>query len=176
MVVPFPETEKKSSKANKPKNRVPKNIDDLSGIEQVKAADSSFNKKEFTEGAKAAYFMFYEAINEVDEETLDDLTAPRVFDRFMEKVESLEAQGQKQVFDIKEIVEAEIVDARVHGQTAIIDVKYKANHVEFIVDGEDSLVSGDDETAKEVNTVWTWARNINAEDPNWELEDITQFA
>lgn len=174
-IVQFPEVEA-TLKPVKKKERVVKNLDDLSGVEQVKAADKSFNEKEFVDGAQYAYNMFYEAINDVDEDTLDDLTAPRLFDRFMEKVDTLEAEGKKLRIDVKEITSAEIVDAKVHGQTAIIDVKYKAQHAEYVVDAEDNVVDGDPEKTKTVDAVWTWARNVNETDPNWELEDIAALA
>lgn len=175
MVVPFPDMED-LPKPSKKKMRTVKSMDELEGIEQVKTIDTDFKEKDFVEGAKYAYNMFYDALNDVDEETLDDLTAPRLFDRYMEKVESLESEGKQQRFEVKNIISAEIVDAKVHGQTAIIDVKYKAEHVEYVVDSEENIVEGDDEKIKTVDTVWTWARNVNETDPNWELEDIAALA
>lgn len=152
------------------------NLDNLSGMEQVKAMDNAFKERDFLEGAKQGYTMFYSALNDIDEETLDDLTAPRLFDRYMDKVESLENKGHKQIVEIQSIEDASVVEAKVSGQTAIIDVKYIAKHVEYIVDGEDNIVSGDKKTVKDVTTVWTWARNVNSTDPNWELEEVSALA
>jgi len=65
-----------------------------------------------------------------------------------------------------------IVDSKVHGRTVILDVKYTASISSYVVDNQDKLVSGD-KKSKDMEMIWTWARNVDADDLNWELTDIS---
>lgn len=144
----------------------------LSDMDQLKSADRSFNEKDFLKGAKAAYEMYYEAFSSADEETLDELTAPRLFDRVMENIEEAEGQAEELKVDVHRIEKAEIVDVRVHGRSAIIDVKYVTEMAEYTQNSEGDVVAGKKDTPKKVTQIWTWARALDSDDLNWELEDI----
>lgn len=149
-----------------------KHLEGLSGVKLIEQADKDFKKKEFLSGAELAYQMYYDAINDKDEETLEGMVAPRHFDEIMESVETLESENKKRFVLIEEIENVEIVEAKLHGRTAIIDVKYVAQQTD-VIESEDL---SEDDVAKapsEVVSIWTWARSIDSEDLNWELERIT---
>ena len=149
-----------------------KHLEGLSGVKLIEQADKDFKKKEFLSGAELAYQMYYDAINDKDEETLEGMVAPRHFDEIMESVETLESENKKRFVLIEEIENVEIVESKLHGRTAIIDVKYVAQQTD-VIESEDL---SEDDVAKapsEVVSIWTWARSIDSEDLNWELERIT---
>lgn len=170
-VVTFPkkETETQTKTA---RVRAVKNLEGLSDIDQIKASDSSFNEKEFIAGAKTAYEMYYESFNEVDEETLESLLVPKLFDQVMEKVETAESEGQKLIVDVAAVSDAQIVDAKMHGRTAVIDVKYVAEQAEYTEDSDGETIKGSVDS-KKVSSVWRWVRPVDADDLNWDLESIT---
>ncbi|MFT7144740.1 MAG: putative lipid-binding transport protein (Tim44 family) [Alphaproteobacteria bacterium] len=171
-VVKFPEKTVESVKAA-PARKVSKvDMKNLSGLEQIKVVDSSFNKKDFLEGSEFAYKMYYDALNERDEETLEGMLAPRKFDEIMESVESLEEEGKQRYVAIQKIKSVEVLDARLHGRTAIIDVKYtvmQKDSIEKLNADKPSTKTKE----KEVSTVWAWAKSVDSEDLNWELESIS---
>jgi predicted lipid-binding transport protein (Tim44 family) len=150
---------------------IDKGLSHLKGVELIKKADNSFSEKEFLSGAELAYQMYYSAINEQDEETLESMMAPRKFDEIMEGIETLEAEGKKRVVLIDKIHKIEILDAKLHGLTAIIDVKYVVEQTDFIED-----LSKDPKKVKQkpkkVTSVWTWAKSVGSDDLNWELETM----
>ncbi len=175
-VVKFPmnvaEEIEESQTKPKPKVILPeKELKNLSGVELIKKADLHFNEKEFLSGAELAYQMYYDAINDMDEETLENMIAPRKFDEIMESIETLESEGKKRLVKIDKLSNIEILDAKLHGRTAIIDVKYTAMQTDVIEDLE-TKVADVKADAKEITSVWTWARSIDSDDLNWELETM----
>ena len=149
-----------------------KHLEGLSGVKLIEQADKDFKKKEFLSGAELAYQMYYDAINDKDEETLEGMVAPRHFDEIMESVETLESENKKRFVLIEEIENVEIVEAKLHGRTAIIDVKYVAQQTD-VIESEDLSEDDVEKAPSEVVSIWTWARSIDSEDLNWELERIT---
>tara|TARA_R110000868_G_scaffold218576_1_gene468970 strand:+ start:114898 stop:115545 length:648 start_codon:yes stop_codon:yes gene_type:complete len=171
-VVKFPNSEISEvvKEQVKPKHKKV-DLSKLSGLEQIKATDKSFKEKDFIAGATNAYQMYYDALNERDEKTLENMLAPRKFDEIMESIESLEEEGKQRFVDIDTFKNVEIIDARLHGRTAIIEVKYIVMQKDFIED-LDTKKSPKSLKNKEVSTVWTWARSVESDDLNWELESI----
>ena len=149
-----------------------KHLEGLSGVKLIEQADKDFKKKEFLSGAELAYQMYYDAINDKDEDTLEGMVAPRHFDEIMESVETLESENKKRFVLIEEIENVEIVEAKLHGRTAIIDVKYVAQQTD-VIESEDLNEDDVEKAPSEVVSIWTWARSIDSEDLNWELERIT---
>ena len=149
-----------------------KHLEGLSGVKLIEQADKDFKKKEFLSGAELAYQMYYDAINDKDEDTLEGMVAPRHFDEIMESVETLESENKKRFVLIEKIENVEIVEAKLHGRTAIIDVKYVAQQTD-VIESEDLSEDDVEKAPSEVVSIWTWARSIDSEDLNWELERIT---
>lgn len=170
-IVPFPEM----TPTEKPKvvqKPMKKDIQGLSGVAQIQAMDPSFNEKEFLSGATSAYDMYIDAYNERDEEALDALLAPKKLDEVMDDIEALEEDGKQRLFVLEKMENVEIIDAKLHGRTAIIDVKYTALQKESVskIGTKPSAVRS---KAKEISQIWTWARNIDSDDLNWELESTS---
>ncbi len=160
-------------KTAKPVIKTPKNLKDMSGIEQIKAMDPSFKKQEFLSGASAAYEMYYESFSEQDEETLEGLLSSKLYDDVMEKIDRASDAQQTMHIDVKKIEDVSIVDAHMHGRTAVIDVKYIVEQCDYTLDDKGSVVAGDKEKSKKDTVIWTWTRPVDTDDPNWDLEKIT---
>lgn len=172
-VLDFPKTPDQAAKP-KPKPAA-KKVDwsHLSGLDQVKAADPKFNDKEFLKGAQGAYEFYYDVWNKKDDEALANLCSPKLMDSLVEKLDALDAKDQSPQVEIKRIVSTKIADARMSGRTAIIDVTFVAEQSENTVSSTGKIV-GKQKPAKEVTTIWTLARPIDADDPNWVLESIAK--
>lgn len=141
----------------------------LQGAERLKAFDPSFDEKEFLSGARQAFTLYWQAIAEGDEATLEALTSPRLFDEAMEQIEDLAASGKVFLTRIDKIKTIEILETRVSGRTAIADVKYTAELAQVNVKKTSKTTTA---KASTYQAVWVWARNIDAPDLNWELEEI----
>lgn len=136
--------------------KTPKNAP-KTGVKALKALDNSFKESDFLKGAKSAFGLYYEALNDRDEDMLDDLLGPALFDKVMD---DLEANPPK----VKATLTGapKIADARVGGRTLIVDVQYTAEMQEGT------------KKPKKMVQIWTWARAADSDDPNWELDAISQ--
>ncbi len=129
----------------------------LTGMAKIKALEPGFNEADFMDGAKSAYGYFYECWNAKDEEGLANLCAPALFDRLMVHLQDARMWEETHV---DEIVRTAILEARVHGKTAVLDVAF------------DTLEREGNSAARPVSRVWVLARPLGSDDPNWEVQDI----
>lgn len=132
----------------------------LSGLAKIKALDGNFREEDFLEGAKAAYGYFYQSWNARDEDGLANLCAPALYDRMV-----MEMQGEDwQPVQVDDLRDAEILSARVHGKTAVIEVQF------------DSVEREGEGAPRTMRRRWVLARPLNSDDPNWELESMSMGA
>lgn len=132
----------------------------LSGLAKIKALEPSFKEDAFLEGANAAYGYFYQSWNTKDEEALANLCAPGLYDRVVTDLHSAEWQP----VHIDDLRDASIVSARVHGKTAVIEVRFDSTERE----GEGA--------PRIMQRRWVLARPLGSDDPNWELESMSAGA
>ena len=170
-VLDFPKTTVPETpvRPQRPKRPNPKDLADLKGTDLVRAYDPMFNEKEFLAGAREAYRMFHSAVAERDEETLENLLSPRLFDRVLDELDTLKGKDSRKLTTIDGFDDISIIDARINGRTVILDVKYNARQAQAVVKAKGAQPKS---TPQAVTEIWTWARNADAQDPNWELEDI----
>ena len=67
------------------------------------------------------------------------------------------------------IKSATIHDASLEGRTAYITIKFVSEEVSVILNNEGDVISGDPNQVVEAEDLWTFARNIESRDPNWQL-------
>jgi predicted lipid-binding transport protein (Tim44 family) len=143
-------------------------------LAKIREADRQFTTAGFLDGARKAYFYYYEKWNTKDDEALANLVSPGLSNGLIEKLNALDKKKQRPLVDVKEITAVDIVDVRLSGQTAIIDVQFTAKQSENTVHEETGKVVGARKSAKMVKSVWTFARSLKSDDPNWEVEAITK--
>jgi predicted lipid-binding transport protein (Tim44 family) len=143
-------------------------------LAKIREVDRQFTTAAFLEGAKKAYLYYYEKWNTKDDEALANLVSPNLLNGLVEKLNILDKKKQRPLVDVKEIVAVDIVDARLSGQTAIVDVQFTAKQSENTADEKTGKVVGTRKNAKILKSVWTFARSLKSDDPNWEVEAITK--
>jgi predicted lipid-binding transport protein (Tim44 family) len=139
------------------------------GLAGLKEIDKNFNEKEFLNGAKQAFVMYHKAWEAEDEDTLASLLAPNLFDEVMDDLETAEAENKKPFLELDEKIEATIIDGRLNGRTEVIEVKYSA---QILQDYIGQTAKSSRKKSKAVTQVWVWARPVESDDPNWQLEAI----
>lgn len=155
----------------KPKKPVvsPEVLAKLEGAERLKAVDPTFDEKAFLSGARQGFTLYWQAVTDYDEETLDALTSPRVYDEIMDRIEPLHEEGRVLLTRIDKITSVTLAETRVSGRSAIAEVLYEAEIAQSEVKKNTKTTSS---SAKPYKAIWVWARNIDDPDPNWELEEI----
>ena len=139
------------------------------GLRAVVAADPSFDLAQFIDGAKSAYRMILEAYWKGDEETLGWLVEDEVRQGFAEAIAERKAAGH--VLDNRLIVieRATVAEASVEDKLARIAVRFDADVASVTRDQDGNLVAGSMTDAVETHDIWTFARHLRSDDPNWKL-------
>jgi predicted lipid-binding transport protein (Tim44 family) len=145
-----------------------------SGVRAIVAAEPGFDVSRFIEGAQGAYRMILEAYWSGDEATLNDLVEPRVAEAFGEAIAARREAGQTLDNRLVSIERALISGAQVNGRDARITVRFDADIAAVTRDGEGNVVAGSTSDAVETHDVWTFARTLRSDDPNWKLADTDE--
>lgn len=138
-------------------------------VASILAADKTFDPVHFLVGAKAAYEMVVTAFAHADRNTLKPLLSKDVFDGFDQAIRQRESDGHVMDSRFVGIGKADIVEASLKGRTAHLTVKFQSMLIQSTKDKAGTVVAGDPTKVTEVIDVWTFARDIDARDPNWRL-------
>ncbi len=144
------------------------------GLRAVIAADSSFDVAQFIEGAKAAYRMILEAYWKGDEEALHWLVEEDVRKAFGEAIAARTEAGHALDNRLVSIERALIADASVENKVARITVRFDADIAAVTRDQDGNVIAGSMSDAVETHDIWTFARNLRSDDPNWKLVETDE--
>lgn len=146
------------------------------GVRAIAAADTGFEATRFLEGARGAYRMILEAYWKGDEETLAGLTSDDVREAFAGAIAARREAGHVLDNQLIRIDRAIISDAELEGQTARITVRFDADIAAVTRDAEGNAIAGSTSDAVPTHDVWTFSRNVRADNPNWTLTDTDEAA
>jgi predicted lipid-binding transport protein (Tim44 family) len=139
------------------------------GLEAITAADPSFDPREFTMGARAAYEMIVLAFAKGDRRTLKDLLSKEVYEGFAGAISDRETRGEVMESTFVSIDKADLAEARMVGKSAQVTVNFLSKLITVTRDKAGTVVDGNAEKIVDVNDVWTFARDTSSRDPNWKL-------
>lgn len=146
------------------------------GVRAIVAADSSFDASQFINGAKSAYRMVLEAFWKSDEDELRRLASDDVVAAFHEAIEARRSEGVVLDNRLVAIERAVIERAGVSGQMASVTVRFDADIAAVTRDRDGNVIAGSLSDAVPTHDVWTFARNVRADDPNWMLVETDESA
>ncbi len=146
------------------------------GVRAISAADSRFDVTRFLAGAEAAYRMVLEAYWKGDVAELDRLADQPVRDAFAEAIEARREVGHVLDNRLIAIERAVIERASLNGQTASITVRFDADIAAVTRDADGEAIAGSLTDAVQTHDVWTFSRNVRADDPNWTLVETDEAA
>jgi predicted lipid-binding transport protein (Tim44 family) len=144
------------------------------GLRAIVAADGGFDVNQFLEGAQAAYRMVLEAFWKGDEQALSFLVEDSVAHAFAEAIAQRTTAGHVLDNRLVSIERARIEDAAVEGRTARITVRFDADIAAVTRDAEGHVVAGSMSDAVQTHDLWTFARLLKSDDPNWKLADTDE--
>lgn len=141
------------------------------GLRAIVQADRSFDIAAFVGGAQAAYKMILEAYWSGDKDALRDLTDDDVYASFAEAIDARADKGEVMENRLLRVEESRIVDALLHNNEAQITVRFVADIAALVRNAEGEIIAGSMTDAVEETDVWTFARDVKSQDPNWRLID-----
>ena len=141
----------------------------LSGLSKIRAADNEFDEEDFLVGARVAFEMILGAYVAGDRETLQNLLSAEVYDQFCAAIEGREKSGHVMEETLVGIRAAEIVEASMEGNQALVTTKILSEQVHVLRDGEGQVIDGNPNQVTDAVDFWTFARDTESSDPNWQL-------
>lgn len=138
-------------------------------LQQIQKADPDFTQQDFLNGARMAFEMIVEYFAKGDKDGLNPLLSAEVYKNFVAAIDARAEKGEREETTLVGIKSATIHDATLEGRTAYITIKFVSEEVSVIRNNDGDVVSGDPNQVIEAEDLWTFARNIESRDPNWQL-------
>jgi predicted lipid-binding transport protein (Tim44 family) len=138
-------------------------------LRRIYDVDSSFNPRQFVDGARAAYEMVVMAFAEGDRKTLKNLLSNDVYEGFNSAIADREKAGEKVKSTFVGIEKADMTAATLDGTEVAITMKIVSQLISATYNAAGEVVEGNADTVAEVKDQWTFARDTRSRDPNWKL-------
>ena len=138
-------------------------------LTQIKLADQTFEESGFITGATAAFEMVVNSFAEGDTETLQNLLSDEVYENLAAAIRAREAQERTHETTVVGVDVAEIIEAEMQEQNALVTVKYVSEQVNVTRESNGDVAEGDPSAVVKITDIWTFARGTDSADPNWEL-------
>lgn len=139
------------------------------GLDEIAAAENGFDARGFIGGARAAYEMIVGAFAAGDRKTLKPLLAKEVFEGFSAAIAERESRGETVESRFVAIERAEITEVEIVGKSAQLTVRFVSQIITATRDKNGVVIDGSPTEIADLVDVWTFARELNARDPNWRL-------
>jgi len=138
-------------------------------LKSLNELEPGFDLNGFLEGSKSAYPMILENFWAGDMGLIKSFLNKTICKQFQTVIDDREAEGLVVENKVLEIRDTDIKDVQINGKTVEITVEFKTDIISVTRDKDGKLVEGDLTDAVDVVDVWTFARKVGNQDPNWTL-------
>lgn len=137
----------------------------------MKMAEPGFMVGSFLEGSRGAYEMILMAFESGDLSPVRNFLSDEIAETFQSVIDAREEQGltvEANFVGVREVAlkEAEFDRATSEGE---ITVRFVGELTSVVKNAEGEVVEGNANEIKRQRDVWTFARKMGADDPNWQL-------
>jgi predicted lipid-binding transport protein (Tim44 family) len=103
--------------------------------------------------------------------TIKPFLSEDVYESFADVVQAREAQGLKIESDFIGIREMALQDAELDENTGLAELKvrYVGELTSVVRDSSGQIIEGSAKQTKKQKDIWTFARTMGSDDPNWQL-------
>lgn len=138
---------------------------------EMKRADRSFHVGEFVAGSRQAYEMILMAFEEGDLKLLESLLAPDIYDSFSTAIHEREEKGFEVDATFIGVREISLKSARfdVDEKEGEITMRFVGELTSVVKDSAGTVIEGSSSQIKRQTNVWTFARLMGTDNPNWLL-------
>lgn len=142
--------------------------DNLAAIKRV---EPGFSVSEFLAGARGAYEMILMAFEHDDLDSIKSFLSEDVYEAFSSVVVDRQAKGLTIESQFVGLRELQIIDADLDRATneAEIKIRFVGEITSVVRNAEGEIVEGDAKEIKRQKDIWTFARELGSDDPNWQL-------
>jgi predicted lipid-binding transport protein (Tim44 family) len=140
-------------------------------LAEMKKAEPTFAVGPFLTGARQAYEMILMAFEKGDLDAIRPFLSDEVEASFAEVIAEREKNGltvEANFVGLKELVLQEATFDRGSG-IGEITIRFVGELTSVVRDKIGTVIEGDTKSVKRQRDVWTFARKMGADDPNWQL-------
>lgn len=140
-------------------------------LHAMKLAEPGFSVGEFLGGARGAYEMILMAFERGDMNAIKPFLSDDVFETFASVVDSRADQGLTVEAEFIGVRELSLLDAEFEETSRMGEVKLRfVGEITSVVrNSDDEIVEGKPGEIKRQKDIWTFARKMGSDDPNWQL-------
>ncbi len=140
-------------------------------LAEMKRADRSFHVGEFVAGARQAYEMILMAFETGDLKLLESLLAPDIYERFSSVILEREEKGYEVEATFIGVREISLKSARFDAdeKEGEITMRFVGELTSVVKDSDGTVVEGSASEIKRQTNIWTFARLMGTDNPNWLL-------
>jgi predicted lipid-binding transport protein (Tim44 family) len=137
----------------------------------MKLAEPGFSVGEFLQGARGAYEMILMGFEKGDLAAIRPFLSAEVEDSFTSAIEAREQEGLTVEANFVGLREMTLQDAAFNRDTreAEITVRFVGELTTVVRNKAGEVVEGSPTAIKRQRDVWTFARRMGVDDPNWQL-------
>ena len=137
----------------------------------MKIAEPGFSVGDFLHGARGAYEMILMSFEKGDLEAIRPFLAEDVAESFAEVIHAREREGLKVEANFVGLREIALHDATFDRDTrdAEVTVRFTGEITSVVRNRIGEVVEGSPTEIKRQRDVWTFARKMGVDDPNWQL-------
>jgi predicted lipid-binding transport protein (Tim44 family) len=152
-------------------DHVPQGSEAADAFARMKAVEPSFGVADFLQGARSAYEMILMGFEKGDMDALKPFLADDVYESFDEVIRAREEQGLTIEAEFVGVRDVSVVDASFDpdSRLAEITVRFVGELTSVVRDSEGNIVEGSPTEVRRQKDVWTFARVMGSDDPNWQL-------
>ncbi|HIP22223.1 MAG TPA: Tim44 domain-containing protein [Rhodobacteraceae bacterium] len=140
-------------------------------LAEMKREDRGFNVSEFVAGSRQAYEMILMAFEQGDLKLLESLLAPDIYDTFSTVIHDREEKGYEVEATFIGVRELTLKSARFEAdeKEGEITMRFVGELTSVVKDSAGDVVEGSASEIKRQTNIWTFARLMGTDNPNWLL-------
>ncbi len=140
-------------------------------LAEMKRAERSFSVREFVAGSRQAYEMILMAFEEGDLKLLESLLAPDIYESFAAVIHEREEKGLEVEATFIGVREISLKSARFDPaeKEGEITMRFVGEMTSVVKDKAGNVVEGNPDEIKRQTNIWTFARLMGTDNPNWLL-------
>ena len=130
-------------------------------------------KNDFLKGAKIAYETIITDFSDNDNKLTDSkpLLSKKIYDQFNTALQDRSKRGHYAEITFIGINSATIKEHKKTDQVLKVTVDFVSEVITCIKDKDKQVISGDPKKIKKIHDTWVFSRNIQSNNPNWQLVD-----
>jgi predicted lipid-binding transport protein (Tim44 family) len=140
-----------------------------SQLKEINSIDPSFTEQNFLQGSQIAFEMILTAFNAGDKKTLKELLSTEVYKNFETEIDNRKHLATTEENTLIAILSSEIKSILLEKDFAKIVVEIVSEQINLLKNNSGEVIEGDPAHVNKVSEIWTFARNLNSDNPNWKL-------